>query len=176
MSPAYGGALTAATAALILASAATGSRAQDPEAALSDLRVCLDDDGISDTRACVGVYARACMAEPGGDTTLGMADCATAEAAAWDRVLDETFAELVVLSRDLIALEQQAGATPAPLDEMLREAQGVWIRFRESDCAQEYAVWGEGSMRSVAGAWCRLDRTSQRVIELRAKRDALAGR
>ena len=115
------------------------------------------------------------MAAPGGDTTLGMTDCTIAEAAAWDRVLDETFAELVILSRDRIALEEQAGAAPEPLDEMLREAQGAWVTFRDADCAQEYAVWGEGSMRQIAGAWCRLDRTSQRVIELRAKRDAFAG-
>jgi uncharacterized protein YecT (DUF1311 family) len=47
--------------------------------------------------------------------------------------------------------------------------------FRDADCAQEYAVWSEGSMRQIAGAWCRLDRTSQRFIELRAQRDAFAG-
>jgi len=162
-------------AALSLAVSAPSASAQDPEAALADLRACLETATGADARACVGTYARPCMAAPGGDTTLGMADCTIAEAAAWDRMLDETFADLVILSRDRIALEEQAGAAPPPLDEMLREAQGAWVTFRDADCAQEYAVWGEGSMRQIAGAWCRLDRTSQRVIELRAKREAFDG-
>ena len=161
--------------ALLVALSVSPAHAQDPEAALSDLRACLEIASGAGVRDCVGIYAQACMAAHGGDTTLGIADCTIAEAAAWDRVLDETFAQLVILSRDRIALEEQAGAAPAPLDEMLREAQGAWITFRDADCAQEYAVWGEGSMRQIAGAWCRLDRTSQRVIELRAKRAAFDG-
>jgi len=161
-------------AALSVALTVSPALAQDPEAALADLRACLEVATGTGARDCVGVYAQACMAAPFDETTRAMADCTIAEAAAWDRVLDETFAELVILSRDRIALEEQAGATPAPLDGLLREAQGAWITFRDADCAQEYAVWGEGSMRRIAGAWCRLDRTSQRVIELRAKRDAFA--
>jgi uncharacterized protein YecT (DUF1311 family) len=161
-------------AAFPAALAASLGSAQDPEAALADLRSCLDGRVGVEARECVGVYARDCMAAPGGDTTLAMAGCTTAEAAAWDRVLDETFAELVILSRDRMALDEQAGVAPDPLDELLREAQGAWLTFRDADCAQEYAVWGGGSMRRIAGAWCRLDRTSQRLIELRAKRDALA--
>jgi uncharacterized protein YecT (DUF1311 family) len=163
--------LIAGTVVAVLAFASAG-KAQDPEAALADVRACLEENRGADARTCVGVYAQACMAEPGGDTTLGMSACTTVEAAAWDRVLDETFAELIVLSRDRMALEEQAGVAPTPLDEMLRHAQGAWIAFREADCAQEYAAWGDGSMRTIAGAWCRLDRTSRRVIDLDAKRDA----
>lgn len=159
--------------ALALALAAPAAAA-DGEAALGLLRSCLDAAGTrADAQACAGAWARDCMAAEGGGTTLGMVDCARAEAAAWDALLNETWADLVLLARRRALLEAEAGAEPGPHEAMLREAQRAWLAFRDADCEQEYALWGEGSMRSVAGAFCTLDRTATRVLELRAKRDAM---
>jgi uncharacterized protein YecT (DUF1311 family) len=99
-----------------------------------------------------------------------MSRCAAAEAEGWDRMLNETWAELIVLARRRAILDEEVGAEPADLEGLLVEAQRAWIAFRDADCAQEVAVWGDGSMRTVAGAWCGLERTAQRVFELRAKR------
>ncbi|CAN5617523.1 lysozyme inhibitor LprI family protein [soil metagenome] len=149
--------------------------AQDAEAALGPLRACLDfADSRADAAACAGAHARGCMeAKAEGQTTIGMTFCAMEEAAAWDLILNETWGELVLISRRRAILDDEAGEVPAPLEDMLREAQRAWLAFRDADCAHEYAVWGLGSMRQIAGARCVLDRTAQRVIELREKRDMM---
>ncbi len=159
-------------AALLMLMVAAPAAAQDADAAADRLRGCL---GVAANRAgemaCMGSYAQECSGSvEGGETTAGMSRCAAAEAEGWDRMLNETWAELIVLARRRAILEEEAGAEPADLEGLLVEAQRAWIAFRDADCAQEVAVWGDGSMRTVAGAWCGLERTAQRVFELRAKR------
>jgi uncharacterized protein YecT (DUF1311 family) len=154
---------------LALAAPAAG---QDADAAAERLRGCL---GAAENRAgemaCMGIYAQDCSASvEGGETTAGMSRCAAAEAEGWDRMLNETWADLVVLVRRRAILDEEAGAEPVDLEGLLVDAQRAWIAFRDADCKQEVAVWGEGSMRTIAGAWCGLERTAQRVFELRAKR------
>ncbi len=146
--------------------------AQDADAAAERLRACL---GAAENRAgetaCMGSYTQECSASvEGGETTAGMSACAAAEADGWDRMLNEIWADLIVLARRRAILHEEAGETPADLEGLLVEAQRAWIAFRDADCAQEVAVWGDGSMRTIAGAWCGLERTAQRVFELRAKR------
>jgi uncharacterized protein YecT (DUF1311 family) len=150
--------------------------AQDAEAALALVRSCLAvAESRADAAACRGAYARDCAATTaGGETTLGIVACTTAETEAWDRLLNESYAELVLLARRRALLDEEAGLTPAPLEDMLREAQRAWIAFRDADCDQEHAIWGQGSQRQVAGAVCLMDRTATRVLELQAKRGQMA--
>lgn len=150
--------------------------AQDAEAALGLVRACLAvAEGRADAAACRGAYARDCAAAIAGEgTTAGVVACTAAETEAWDQLLNEAYAELVLLSRRRALRDEEAGLTPPPLEDMLREAQGAWIAFRDADCDQEYAIWGEGSQRRVAGAVCLLDRTATRVLELQAKRGQMA--
>jgi uncharacterized protein YecT (DUF1311 family) len=166
-------------AAVVLALAALlapPAAAQDADAALALVRSCLGAAGArADATACRGAYARDCAATTeGGDTTLGIAACATAETEAWDRLLNEAYAELVLLARRRALLDAEAGLEPPPLEDMLREAQRAWIAFRDADCEQEYAIWGRGSQRQVAGAFCLMDRTATRVLELQAKLGQMA--
>jgi uncharacterized protein YecT (DUF1311 family) len=109
----------------------------------------------------------------GGETTIGMSACAMAEYEGWDRLLNETWADLMIIARRQALGALEEGVEPLPTEEMLREAQRAWLGFRDADCEQEYAIWGDGSQRQVAGAWCLLDRTATRVLELRAKRDQM---
>jgi uncharacterized protein YecT (DUF1311 family) len=158
--------------ALTMLALAAPAAAQDADAAANVLRSCLGaaEDRAGET-ACMGSYAQECSATvEGGETTAGMSRCAAAEAEGWDRMLNETWAELIVLARRRAILDEEAGEPVADLEGLLVEAQRAWIAFRDADCAQEVAVWGDGSMRTVAGAWCQLERTAQRVFELRAKR------
>jgi uncharacterized protein YecT (DUF1311 family) len=158
----------------VLGVLAAPAAAQDEEAALSLVRSCL---GAAETRAdafaCRGAWARDCAAGEVG-TTLGLVACADAEIRAWGRILDETYAELVLLSRRRALLDEEAGRAPPPLEDLLREAQRAWLAFRDADCEQELAIWAEGSQSRVAGAFCLIDRTATRVLELQAKLGQMA--
>jgi uncharacterized protein YecT (DUF1311 family) len=144
--------------AVLLLASALPAGAQDAAQALPAVRACLESDA---PQACAGDFARTCMqASPQGETTVGMSVCALTEAEAWDQVLNETYAALLKTA-------------PPESAAMLRAAQRAWVAFRDADCAQEVAIWGEGSMRQIAGAECTLARTAQRVTELRDKRAAL---
>ena len=55
--------------------------------------------------------------------------------------------------------------------DSLRAAQRAWIAFRDAECGLEYALWGSGSMRNIAGTDCLMHMAAERTIELRAKRE-----
>jgi uncharacterized protein YecT (DUF1311 family) len=59
--------------------------------------------------------------------------------------------------------------------DSLRDAQRAWIPLRDAQCALEYAMWGSGSMRQIAGAACLLDLTAKRVIYLRFLGESMRG-
>lgn len=148
-------------AALVLAAPVA---AQDAAEALAKVRACSAAD-------CIGAFASACQeATPSGDTTLGIAACLMAEAEAWDRRLNEIWADLIASAR-----ARDAAEPDAEQEALLRAAQQAWIAFRDADCAQEHGHWGTGSMRQIAGAACQLQRTATRALELDAKREASGG-
>ena len=137
--------------------------AQEP--ALDAVRGCLAT--TEEARGCIGAYAQPCMAKEGGSSTAGMTACTAAETEAWDRLLNESYAALVIAAKRLTGGETGEGAPDH--EGLLREAQRTWLAFRDADCAQETAIWAEGSMRGIAGAYCMLERTATRVLELQAK-------
>jgi uncharacterized protein YecT (DUF1311 family) len=112
------------------------------------------------------------MAEEGGSSAVGMVACTGAETQAWERLLNETYAELVIAAKRL-ALDGEAGPEAVDHEAMLREAQRAWLAFRDADCRQEAAIWEEGSMAEIAGGYCLLDRTATRTLELRGKLAAM---
>ena len=119
-------------------------------------------------RACIGKMSSACMdSQDGGHTTLGMSSCTNAEVQVWDkylnRVYQTTVAEFTAMDTD------EATYFPefAKRVENLREAQRAWITFRDAECGLAYAMWGSGSMRSIAWARCQLEMTADRTIELK---------
>lgn len=122
----------------------------------------------TEAHACVGKGAVECMTgEPDGETTLGMMFCTLAENEAWDRLLNSTYVSILEGMHMLDADEAELFPEFANRADSLREAQRAWITWRDADCALEYAIWGAGSMRQIAGAACRLERTSDRTIFLR---------
>jgi uncharacterized protein YecT (DUF1311 family) len=159
--------------------AASGAAAQDGAAQdraappVAAVGACLDaaERDPEAERACIGAPALACIdADPAAETTVGMTACYAAEADAWDAILNATYAEIVALSAALAAADAAAGGAPIDQEALLRTAQRAWVAFRDADCAQEAAHWGEGSMRQVAGAQCLMARTATRTLELLAKR------
>jgi uncharacterized protein YecT (DUF1311 family) len=120
-------------------------------------------------RACVGLQAEDCIDGLGAAAEASaLAACSAGEAAAWDRIVGAMTDEIIGLLRLQTAAEGGAGA--GPQETLLVEAQTAWGVFREADCAQEAAHWGEDPMRDATLAECRLDRTATRALELLSKR------
>ena len=137
------------------------------------LDACYDAaDGTEALAACKGQMAESCMAtQDGGYTTLGMSLCAAAEADVWDKYLNSEYKTTMAWAKS--ADEDEAVYFPgyANRAESLLNAQRAWIAFRDAECALAYASWGSGSMRSIAGAGCRLEMTADRALELRSLRE-----
>lgn len=117
---------------------------------------------------CIGRSSEACMqTEEGGFTTLGTASCLGMERDLWDVQLNRVYREQIAAAKLRDAEEATAfdGAF-ANLEDSLRAAQRAWIPFRDAQCALEYAYWGSGSMRQIAGAGCHMRMTAERTIEL----------
>lgn len=120
-----------------------------------------------DARACIGIGTQACIeGVPDGQTTVGMMQCAQAEADAWDALLNAEYQRARESARQGDAAEDRPEFQNAA--QTLLEAQRAWIAFRDANCAMEYARWGSGSMRMTAGASCLLDMTAERTLDLRA--------
>lgn len=162
-----------AGAVLWLAVTALSAAAQ--EAAPQDvaaLRGCLQAEGLNAVAGCAGRLSEACQTSTAdGQTTLGMVNCAGRETAAWDVLLNEEYQATRAWAEEADAAE--AGSPQfARAAEALRDAQRAWIGFRDAECGLAYALWGSGSMRTIAGANCLLSMTAERTVTLRAMREA----
>jgi uncharacterized protein YecT (DUF1311 family) len=94
-----------------------------------------------------------CLATPEGQSTFGMIDCISKEAAVQDARLNRAYqAALMRLERP----RQKAA---------LQKAQRAWIAFRDADCAA-YVDEDWGSLARVEANRCVLDHTRQRADEL----------
>ena len=102
------------------------------------------DDGYSTTYT-------ACMDESGG-VTVNMLDCMGSETEQQDARLNQNYkAAMQALT--------QAQQT------QLRDAQRLWIKFRDADCALLGSLTG-GTIDSVNSASCFLDMTKKRADDL----------
>ncbi|MGI9390256.1 MAG: lysozyme inhibitor LprI family protein [Boseongicola sp.] len=137
------------------------------------LEQCFEEaDGAEAKSQCIGAMAQLCMDEQdGGHTTIGMSSCLAAEGLVWDRFLNAEYKATMAWLK--AADEDEAESFPefAERAENLRAAQRAWIAFRDAECALEYAQWGSGSMRTIAGADCLMQMTAERSIELLQKRE-----
>lgn len=148
---------------LVLALSAAPSLAQEPADLSVDLSVveaCIADTPPGElTPACIGAASQQCQQAPGGDTTIGIVQCAMAEHAAWDEALNREYGE----TRAAFADDETAAAS-------LLAAQRAWIAWRDAECAFQYDRYGGGSMRSIAAANCKMSMTAMRALELKALR------
>lgn len=108
------------------------------------LSVSAADDGYSAT------YTR-CMDASGG-VTMNMLDCMGSETEQHDARLNQNYkAAMQALDKG-----QQ---------NQLRDAQRLWIKFRDADCALLGSLTG-GSIDRINSASCFLDMTKQRADDL----------
>lgn len=123
---------------------------------------------------CLGSMAQTCMeAEEGGYSTLGMSRCHHGEGKAWDRFLNAEYRETMTSMKALDADEAESFPEFARRAEALKAAQRAWIGWRDANCEMDYALWGSGSMRHIAGTECVMRMTAERAVELIDLREAM---
>ena len=117
--------------------------------------------------SCLGEASGQCQEQPGGYTTVGMSDCISSETAEWDAILNEEYK-----ATQAVLAERDAEGRSDILDrtDSLRDAQRAWIAFRDADCTARYAIWQDGTIRTIVGANCHLTMTAARAIALRDMR------
>ena len=132
-----------------------------------------DAEGPAGRSACKGIVSGACMEQPDGQTTLGMSMCAQVETDAWDEILNDEYRQTMAWAKAMDAEDQHHFPEFANRETGLRDAQRAWLKFREAECGLDYAVWGAGSMRHIAGSACYADMTADRTIRLRDIRETM---
>lgn len=116
---------------------------------------------------CLGQASNQCQEQPGGSTTIGISECIQAETAMWDVILNEEYKWTQMANE---AADEQGLSQVLDRSDALRDAQRAWIAFRDADCTARYAMWQDGTIRTIVGANCHLTMTAQRAIELRDMR------
>ncbi|AUH32271.1 lysozyme inhibitor LprI family protein [Paracoccus tegillarcae] len=142
--------------ALLLLSAPLA--AQEASVEPGAVEACFDATARGEgTPDCVGNAASACSsAQEQPDTTFAISQCMMAETNDWDSLLNREYQK----TRD--AFSDQPG-----LADALLTAQRAWIAFRDADCTLAYDRYGDGSMRVISAADCRMRHTAQRTFQLR---------
>lgn len=142
--------------------------AQQAEIETSIVRDCFENTEIGAMYpTCLGQASGKCQEQPGGSTTLGITDCILAETREWDAILNEQYqaTQAVNAEADAAGYSSLTDRTDALLN-----AQRAWIAFRDADCSARYAMWQDGTIRTIVGANCHLTMTAQRALELRDMR------
>jgi uncharacterized protein YecT (DUF1311 family) len=114
-----------------------------------------------DGHACIGRISDPCLKLPGGETTVGMVQCADRETKIWDGLLNAAYRDL------LHVLGDKAAAS-------VRTAQRAWISARDADCRVPYDIFEGGTMAQPISANCVLEHTAQRTLQLRNWREMAA--
>ncbi|MGB3408449.1 MAG: lysozyme inhibitor LprI family protein [Jannaschia sp.] len=117
---------------------------------------------------CIGDASALCQERTeGGTSTYGMVECSARETREWDRLLNVEYQALRT------RLEAEDDGEGIDRSDALRDAQRAWIAYRDTECTLQYALYQEGTIRSIVGAGCVLGFTATRTLELRAMRQGL---
>ncbi|MBT0778386.1 lysozyme inhibitor LprI family protein [Paracoccus sp. pheM1] len=132
------------------------------------LAACLDrmaGEG-GDRRSCIGAASGPCMDQPGGQTTAGMVQCLTAEAADWDRLLNRWYSAAMNRAEAMDA-GQGDGQDMEEAAPVLKQAQRNWIAFRDESCRFEALRYQGSTMRGIAHAGCMMQLSAEQALRLR---------
>lgn len=101
---------------------------------------------------CVGLVTRHCTAEEGGSNAMSDVLCHSAEADAWQALIDENTARIA-------AADAVDGA-------LLVGANQAWMHWREAECNYRAYEYGGGSGEQYDRIDCHLRLTATRAIDL----------
>ncbi len=149
---------------------ATPALAQEPGYDGKILTACLDrtagDSG--NTAVCIGEASTACMATPGGDTTVGMVDCLMAETRDWDTLLNDHYTKALAAAETADKELAEIGSAAEPAAPVLKQAQRDWIAFRDSSCRYQDLRYQGGTAGGPAAASCQMQLTAEQALRLRS--------
>ncbi|MBB3999732.1 lysozyme inhibitor LprI family protein [Aureimonas pseudogalii] len=115
---------------------------------------------------CIGTVATLCLTTSADKPAeLVIADCNGREAAAWDRILNETYAKAVIVAKRRDETFAASLIAPAAF-QTLRDAQRAWILFRDAECGRIFALFEATEGRLVFSSECSLRLTAERAIVL----------
>lgn len=115
---------------------------------------------------CAGRAARACIAKPGQDNTVGMVACLDAERRYWDARLNAAYARQSAAARRQDAEMASIRATVASMETSLRAMQRAWIAYRDAACRHEQAQWMGGTGGGPATMSCHVHETARQALRL----------
>jgi len=148
---------------------ATPALADEPAYDPQILTACLDRTAgdTGNARVCIGEASTACMTTPGGDTTVGMGNCLSAETRDWDAMLNREYARVLKAAEAADAELAELGSAAKPAAPVLKQAQRDWIAFRDSSCEYEAVRFQGGTAGGPAAANCLLQLTGEQALRLR---------
>lgn len=149
-------ALTTILASAVASSAFAQDRFEPTLGEQAQIRNCFGEHlGTGpDVKKCIGLIADDCLSGPEGNRTSGMVGCATREAKVWDALLNEQYKK----ARENLSPNVFA---------KLRDVQRLWIQYRDEKCAFPFAQYEGGTIAQPMAAYCQLEMTAERTIELR---------
>jgi uncharacterized protein YecT (DUF1311 family) len=154
--------------AVALAWLAMPAAAQDIAFSPAPTEACLAA-GPTDPATCIGHAADACMLETdGGETTVGMGACLSAELEWWAARLAAAEKGVADAAAATDAEMVAIGATvpmQAPAFDAMRAA---WAAWRNAACDWERAQWGGGTGQGPATAACLMRITGEQALALEA--------
>jgi uncharacterized protein YecT (DUF1311 family) len=144
----------------------------DPEATESCLAA-----APTDLASCIGHSADVCMLESaGGETTLGMGVCLSAELAWWSMRLEAAEAEVAGAAEAMDAEMRAIGSAAPSQSEAFAGMQAAWADWRDAACDWERSQWGGGSGGGPATAACLMRHTGEQALALEGWLAERAGR
>lgn len=111
--------------------------------------------GSGDGRACIGVYADACLERGEDPSVSGEAACSYRETEVWEAELNAAYRRLME------RLPRKAAAS-------LRDSERSWIETRKLTCGFYSVFYDGGSMARPMSAACHNRHTAERVLFLQA--------
>ena len=124
--------------------------------AAAEVEACLAKEATkspSKPSACIGIIQTPCDDNISAGGEAAHATCADNETAAWDLLLNQRWAELSE------SMDNEKFAA-------LKSVQKMWLAYRDAKCAYLQKD-DETMMGYMNAAFCRLDETSRRTLELR---------
>lgn len=148
----------------VLISAINTSSAELPPVDPATVRHCFDATLYGETLpGCIGQAAKDCAMNRTKPFDSVDTHCRQSEAGAWDDILNDVYQEAIVFSR---RMDLEKPSVPSE-EDLLRQAQRAWIRYRDGECAYIEARETGHDGRQWQVADCLLTMTASRALMLR---------
>ena len=125
---------------------------------------CVEKERRSDKtgEVCIFMVSERCQQQPGGQSTVGMRECAQRETAIWDDRLNRNYERL----RNALS---PSGA------KKVQDIQRQWIKWRDTKCELSYILFEGGTIAGPLADGCVLKATATRALELLQAVESVGG-